>query len=219
MADVLLEPFGGQVLAMTVAQTTRLTVILGFGSLVGFGLASRWLGRGARPMDVACYGAIVGVPAFSMIVLSAVFLSIPVLVVATLAAGFGAGLFGHGTLTATMRSAPREQIGLSLGAWGAVQTTAAGISIAVGGVIRDTLQVADVGAAGTAHPYIPVFALEAALLLVAVAVAWPLRGRGMDKEASSPKLQLRAMNGAGCLEKKQGMKELQTWAIKQQGEA
>ena len=43
MADVLLEPFGGQVLQMSVAQTTRLTVVLAFGSLLGFGLASRWL--------------------------------------------------------------------------------------------------------------------------------------------------------------------------------
>jgi MFS transporter, BCD family, chlorophyll transporter len=50
MADVLLEPFGGQVLGMTVAQTTRLTVVLALGSLVGFGLASRWLGRGGQPM-------------------------------------------------------------------------------------------------------------------------------------------------------------------------
>jgi MFS transporter, BCD family, chlorophyll transporter len=35
MADVLLEPFGGQVLEMSVAQTTRLTVVLAFGSLAG----------------------------------------------------------------------------------------------------------------------------------------------------------------------------------------
>ena len=46
MADVLLEPFGGQVLQMSVAETTRLTVVLALGSLLGFGLASRWLGRG-----------------------------------------------------------------------------------------------------------------------------------------------------------------------------
>jgi BCD family chlorophyll transporter-like MFS transporter len=64
MADVLLEPFGGQVLAMTVAQTTRLTVVLALGSLIGFGLASRWLGRGGRPMDVVCLGAAIGVAAF-----------------------------------------------------------------------------------------------------------------------------------------------------------
>jgi BCD family chlorophyll transporter-like MFS transporter len=106
---------------------------------------------------------------------SALILSTPALAGATLLAGFGAGLFGHGTLTATMRSAPREQIGLSLGAWGAVQATAAGLAIAIGGVIRDVVLAAPSVGATSASPYIPVFALEAALLLLAVLVALPLR--------------------------------------------
>lgn len=175
MADVLLEPFGGQVLEMTVAQTTRLTVVLALGSLLGFGLASRWLGRGGRPMDVACLGAVIGIPAFGLVLASALILSTPALAGATLLAGFGAGLFGHGTLTATMRSAPREQIGLSLGAWGAVQATAAGLAIAIGGVIRDVMLAAPSVGATSASPYVPVFALEAALLLLAIIVALPLR--------------------------------------------
>jgi BCD family chlorophyll transporter-like MFS transporter len=190
MADVLLEPFGGQVLAMTVAQTTRLTVVLAFGSLIGFALASRWLGRGGRPMDVICLGAVVGMPAFGLVLASALALSAPVLVGATLLAGFGAGLFGHGTLTATMRAAPREQIGLSLGAWGAVQATAAGLAIAVGGVIRDVVLAAPSAGATPASPYVPVFALEAALLFLALIVALPLR-RGEQAESSG------LLSGAG----------------------
>ena len=183
MADVLLEPFGGQVLAMTVAQTTRLTVVLAFGSLIGFGLASRWLGRGGRPMDVVCLGAAIGMPAFGLVLASALLLSAPVLIGATLMAGFGAGLFGHGTLTATMRSAPREQIGLSLGAWGAVQATAAGLAIAVGGVIRDVVRATPGTGATPASPYVPVFALEAGLLLLAVFVALPLRRADLAPDA------------------------------------
>jgi MFS transporter, BCD family, chlorophyll transporter len=182
MADVLLEPFGGQVLGMTVAETTRLTVVLAFGSLLGFGLASRWLGRGGWPMSVAATGALIGVPAFVLILVSAVLLSVPLLILATLAAGFGAGLFGHGTLTATMRSAPRDQIGLSLGAWGAVQTTAAGVAIAVGGVIRDAMLLVPGEAAASAGPYVPVFALEAGLLALALIAAWPLLRRRVDGE-------------------------------------
>lgn len=180
MADVLLEPYGGQVLDMSVAETTRLTVVLAFGALLGFGFASRWLGRGARPIDIACLGPIIGVPAFGLVVASAFFVSTPMLVVATFAAGVGAGLFGHGTLTATMRSAPRDQIGLSLGAWGAVQTTAAGIAIAIGGVIRDALVASPIDGASAAMPYLPVFTLEAVLLLLTGIVAWPLRRRRLD---------------------------------------
>jgi len=179
MADVLLEPFGGQVLAMTVAQTTRLTVVLALGSLLGFGLASRWLGRGGRAMDAVCLGAVIGIPAFGLVLASALILSAPLLVAATLLAGFGAGLFGHGTLTATMRAAPREQIGLSLGAWGAVQATAAGLAIATGGVIRDLVLAAPAGGTTSASPYVPVFALEGGLLFLAVLVALPLRRGGL----------------------------------------
>ena len=40
--------------------------------------------------------------------------------------GFGGGLFAAGTLTAAMALARDGESGLALGAWGAVQATAAG---------------------------------------------------------------------------------------------
>ena len=175
MADVLLEPFGGQVLLMSVADTTRLTVFLACGSLVGFVMASRWLGAGTRPIDMAIYGAAIGIPAFGLIVWSSTLLLVPVLSAATVLAGFGAGLFAHGTLTATMRAAPRDQIGLSLGAWGAVQATSAGLAIAIGGVIRDVIVAKETLGASAATPYTSVFALEAGLLTLGLLLALPLR--------------------------------------------
>jgi BCD family chlorophyll transporter-like MFS transporter len=198
MADVLLEPFGGQVLSMTVAQTTRLTVVMACGSLVGFALASRWLGRdGWQPMTVALMGAAIGIPAFGLVMASAALLTVPLLILATVMAGFGAGLFGHGTLTATMRAAPREQIGLSLGAWGAVQTTAAGAAVAIGGVIRDAMLLSPHAAPATpAAPYLPVFGLEALLLMLALIVAWPMRRQGID-ESQAAAISLPQGNQAG----------------------
>ncbi|MEO1689531.1 MAG: BCD family MFS transporter, partial [Pseudomonadota bacterium] len=71
MADVLLEPYGGQVLQMSVAQTTRLTAVLAGGSLLGFALASRVLGRGGDPTTMAMAGAAVGVPAFAAVIAAA----------------------------------------------------------------------------------------------------------------------------------------------------
>ncbi len=168
MADVLLEPFGGQVLNMTVAETTRLTVVLASGTLVGFALASRILGRGGRPLPLAAVGALIGVPAFGAIIAAGVTLTVPPLILGTLAAGFGAGLFSHGTLTATIRTAPRDQIGLALGLWGTVQTCAAGLGVAFAGVLRDRITAA--GGQGAA-PYLPVFAIEMVLLALAVIVA------------------------------------------------
>lgn len=181
MADVLLEPYGGQALHLTVGETTKLTALFALGTLVGFGTASRVLGNGARPMPLAVLGALIGVPGFAAIILSSLVSQegIWLFLVGTFAIGLGIGLFGHATLTATMRTAPADRIGLALGAWGAVQATAAGVGVALAGVVRDGL-VALPGAfgAGVAGPYNTVFALEAVLLIVAIAFAAPLARRG-----------------------------------------
>ena len=178
MADVVLEPFGGQVLAMSVADTTRLTAALAVGGLIGFGLASRVLSRGFDALRLARHGALAGLPAFVAIIIAAPFNSVFLLAAGTVLLGFGAGLFGHGTLTATMRAAPKEQTGLALGAWGAVQATSAGIAISLGGVIRDVIIGLPVGDAyGAATPYVPVFALEMVFLLLALVAIHPLVAR------------------------------------------
>ena len=201
MADVLLEPYGGQVLAMTVAETTRLTVWLAGGTLLGFALASRVLGRGGSPVRIAWLGAAVGAPSFGVLIASAFAGSVPMLIASTLMAGFGAGLFSHGTLTATMRAAPRDQIGLALGSWGAVQTTAAGIAIAAGGVVRDLLTMLPAAQEfGPAAPYLPVFAFEMVLLTLAMIVAYPMLGRAAPGPrripASAPAAPLSGTEGS-----------------------
>lgn len=184
MADVLLEPYGGQVLALSVADTTKLTAMLAGGSLIGFALASRVLSRGFDPLLMAGYGALVGVPAFAAICLAAP-LDWPLLfVTGTTLVGFGAGLFGHGTLTATMRMAPREQTGLALGAWGAVQATSAGAGIALGSVLRDIMLALDLKTGfGAATPYLAVYLLEILFLIAALAVIAPLL-MGSNKPAA-----------------------------------
>ena len=139
MQDVLLEPYGGQVLAMSVGSTTSLTATLAFGGLLGFGWASGVLSRGADPFRMAAGGALVGIPAFMAVLAAAPLGSVTMFAAGVLGIGLGGGIFSHGTLTATMNSAPKEQAGLALGAWGAVQATAAGVAVALGGVLRDVI--------------------------------------------------------------------------------
>ncbi|MEM9287159.1 MAG: PucC family protein [Pseudomonadota bacterium] len=170
MADVLLEPYGGQVLGLSVAATTRLTATFAVGGLIGFALASRVLSRAhADPMRLAVSGLIVGVPAFAAIIIAGLAHSTLFFLAGTLLVGFGTGLFAHGTLTATIQSAGREQIGLALGAWGAVQATAAGLSVAVGGILRDLMISLPLGTGdGITAGYVTVFSLEIAMLLIAL---------------------------------------------------
>jgi BCD family chlorophyll transporter-like MFS transporter len=185
-ADVLLEPYGGQVLGLSVADTTKLTALLATGTLLGFGLASRVLGNGTSPTWIILAGAAFGLPGFAAIILSASGFGIPLFLAGTLATGFGAGLFGHATLTAAMRMAPAGQIGLALGAWGAVQATSAGIGIALGGIVRDVLLVLPVaGRFSMSTPYTFVFTIEIVFLAIAVLAALPLATRAQGR--SEPK--------------------------------
>ena len=178
MAEILLEPFGGQVLQLTVSTTTKLTALLALGGLLGFGLASRVLSRGADPYRMARNGAAVGLPGFALVILAAPLAMPGLYLLGNFLIGFGGALFGHGTLTATMNRAPRHQAGLALGAWGAVQATAAGLAMALSGLIRDLVNAtAGAGLFGlpaTANGYMVVYGIEIALLLVTIVATIPL---------------------------------------------
>jgi BCD family chlorophyll transporter-like MFS transporter len=178
MADVLLEPYGGQILHLSVGATTSLTATLAGGGLVGLAVASRVLSRGADPFSMASYGAMAGIPAFGLVIASAPFQAPELFALGTLMVGFGAGLFGHGTLTATMNLAPRTQVGLAIGAWGATQAVAAGLAIAFGGILRDVVAASPVqGQYGDATGYISVYALEIILLAWTLVAMAPLIGQ------------------------------------------
>ncbi len=172
MEDVLLEPYGGEILRMSVGDTTLLTATLSAGGLFGFWAASVVLGRGYDAFRMAAIGAMVGLPAFALVIAAAPLDSPVWFGTGVMLIGVGGGLFGHGTLTATMRAAPRDQVGLALGAWGAVQATAAGIAVGVGGILRDVYAAATEPVLG----YIFVYSLELLLLVVTITAMVPLVG-------------------------------------------
>ncbi|WP_294103783.1 MFS transporter [Sphingomonas sp.] len=176
MEDILLEPYGGQILGLSVGDTTKLTATFAGGGLLGFALASRILSRGFDPFRMAIIGALIGIPAFAMVIAAAPLHVAWLFVVGVGLIGFGGGLFGHGTLTATMNFAPKEQIGLALGSWGAAQATAAGVGAALGGFLRDVGQPAGLALPWqpAATGYIIVYTIEIVLLIATLAAMVPL---------------------------------------------
>jgi MFS transporter, BCD family, chlorophyll transporter len=78
-----------------------------------------------------------GLLAFTAVIFAAPLQSALLFGIGTSLIGAGGALFLVGTLTATMRLARTGQSGLALGSWGAAQASAAGLAIALGGVIRD----------------------------------------------------------------------------------
>jgi BCD family chlorophyll transporter-like MFS transporter len=181
MQDILLEPYGGQVLRLSVGATTGLTAIMAAGTLAAFGLAALRLSRGADPHRLAALGAVAGLAAFAAVILSSPLDSPGLFRLGTALIGFGAGLFSVGTLTVAMGlDAGEGAAGLALGAWGAVQATAAGVANAAGGALRDV--AGTLGAAGALGPaltgpstgYGVVYHIELVLLFATLVAIGPL---------------------------------------------
>ncbi len=181
MQDVLLEPYGGEILGLSVGATTLLTAAWSAGALAGFLLAARWLARGLDPYRMAARGLLAGVLAFSAVIFAAPLDSAVMFYLGACGIGFGGGLFGISTLTAAMTMPARGLAGsgLALGAWGAAQATAAGAAIFIGGSIRDLVtHLGDSGHFGLisdpALGYSFVYHIEIGLLFVTLAALGPL---------------------------------------------
>ena len=193
MQDILLEPYGAEVLGLSVGATTLLTALLAGGGLLAFLAAAGLLQRGLHPARLAAIGALIGVVGFSAVIFAEPLVSATLFRIGTAAIGFGAGLFAICTLVMAMTMVPREQAGLSLGAWGAAQATAAGLGIAAGGVIRDSVtELATSGALGVAlqHPatgYSVVYHIEIALLFATLVAIGPLVSQSLSRESGADK--------------------------------
>ena len=190
MQDILLEPYGGQVLHLPVGATTALTAMLAGGGALGLLVAAHKLNYGADPYRVAASGTLAGLVAFCAVIFAAPLESIPLFAIGVGMIGFGGGMFAHGTLTAAMGWAHEDETGFALGAWGSVQASAAGIAIALGGIIKDVVQnLAGQGALGEAlnlpsTGYAVVYHIEIALLFVALVLLGPLVRRADDTSRS-----------------------------------
>ena len=192
MQDIVLEPYGGEILKLSVGATSALTAMLAAGGLLGFYLAGRRLARGVDPMRLAAYGALAGLPAFSAVIFSAPLDAGWLFRVGALGIGFGGGLFAVGTLFTAMRMEPGF-VGLALGAWGAVQSAAAGIAMFFGGALRDVVTgVTTQGLWGPAMTdpsvgYSMVYHVEMLLLFITLVAIGPLVRRPRSLQSVVPK--------------------------------
>ena len=196
MQDILLEPYGAQILAMTVSETTQLTALLGGGMLLAFFAAAQLLGRGSDPIRLAGFGVMVGVFAFSSVIFAAPFGSELIFRAGTFGIGLGNGLFAVGTLTAVMTLERNDLTGLALGAWGAVQTTATGIAIFAGGALRDIVAAwIDAGLLGAvlteqSMAYAVVYHVEILILFIALIALGPLVRQPDELNEQPPGMRL-----------------------------
>lgn len=180
MQDVVLEPYGGEVLKLAVADTSALTSVLAAGSLAAYWIAARMLGRGLDPFRLAAYGILMGLPAFALVLVSAPVDAPMLFRIGAALIGFGGGLFAVATLVAAMSLDEKSSTGLALGSWGAVQALSSGIAMSFGGLVRDGVStLANAGALGPVLSnawtgYAAVYQVELVLLLVTLVAIGPL---------------------------------------------
>jgi BCD family chlorophyll transporter-like MFS transporter len=198
MQDVLLEPYGGEILGLSVSATTLLTTMWSAGALIGFGLAARWLRQGIDPYRMAARGILAGIAAFSSVIFAAPLGSTGLFYAGAVLIGFGGGLFAVAMLTAAM-ALPVGGLagrGLALGAWGAAQATGAGLSIFIGGTLRDLVNhaagngVLGEALATPATGYSVVYHAEIALLFITLIALGPLVRTRAVTHGQAARLQL-----------------------------
>lgn len=195
MQDVLLEPYGGEILGLSVSATTLLTALWAAGALLGFGLAAKWLKSAIDPYRMAGRGILIGLVAFSAVIFAAPLDSAPLFFTGAFGIGLGGGLFAVATLTAamTLNTDKAAGKGLALGAWGAAQATAAGLSIFIGGATRDLVNAAAVNGSfgealsSAATGYSVVYHTEIGLLFITLVALGPLvKARSIKTKQAGP---------------------------------
>ncbi len=192
MQDIILEPYGGEILGLSVGATSALTALMAAGALAAFALAAHWLGRGTDPYRLAAFGTLVGIVAFSAVIFAEPMHSATLFRIGAMLIGFGGGLFAVGTLTAAMGLESDGLNGLALGAWGAVQASSAGVAIALGGALRDTVSgLATQGALGPvldnpATGYSFVYHIEMVLLFATLIAIGPLVRSAREARPATP---------------------------------
>ena len=180
MQDIVLEPYGGEILKLSVAATSLLSAGMGLGSVLAFAIAARLLLRGFDAYRLASIGLLIGICAFAAVIFAAPLASSLLFRFGSVLIGLGGGLFAVSTLVVAMGLEQDGCAGLALGAWGAMQATAGGLAVALGGALRDGFAaLASHGWLGSAMSepqvaYSVVYHLEIALLFGTLIAIGPL---------------------------------------------
>jgi BCD family chlorophyll transporter-like MFS transporter len=165
MQDVLLEPFGGDVFALSPAQTTRFNAYMGTGVVAAmlFG-GMRLIPNRGKPWTTSL-GIVLMVVSFGGLAASSI-LAIPLLLpLIILALGLGAGFFTVGGVSLMMDMTSSEHTGLFVGAWTLIQAFAKGPTAIVGGAVYTGFSALGLP---VSQAYAGVFLIESMGLLISL---------------------------------------------------
>jgi len=188
--DVLLEPFAAEAFNWTVTQTTRLTSLWGGFVLLTILLAGA-LERLLPRRVVAQAGNLGALAGFVLILAGGGLRSEWVFYLGVILLGAGTGLSTVANLALMFDLTLPGQTGLFIGAWGISNALSRLTGAVLGGAVRDVVTSASNNAL---TGYLVVFAIEAALLLIAVFLLGRIDVKAFRKAAAHTPLERAAMS-------------------------
>jgi len=188
--DVLLEPFAAEAFNWTVTQTTRLTSLWGGFVLLTILLAGA-LERLLPRRVVAQAGNLGALAGFLLILSGGGLRSEWVFYLGVILLGAGTGLSTVANLALMFDLTLPGQTGLFIGAWGISNALSRLTGAVLGGAVRDVVTSASNNAL---TGYLVVFAIEAALLLIAVFLLGRIDVKAFRKAAAHTPLERAAMS-------------------------
>jgi BCD family chlorophyll transporter-like MFS transporter len=169
LQQAVLEPFGGDVLGLSVRATSGFNAVQTIGVLVGMLVTGRGIADRTGHKRTATVGLVGSTVAFAALAAAALSGSVEASWLGVLLVGLATGLFNVAVLALMMAMSVPERVALFMGAWTVSHALADGIATAGGGLLHDlALRVAS-----TEVAYAGVFALEA----VGLALCIPLLRR------------------------------------------
>lgn len=135
MQEPVLEPYGGEVFGMTLAETTRLNAFWGLGTLVGLGTTGFLVVPRLGKQQTTKIGCLAVAGCFVLIILAGFTHSQGILKLALLLFGLASGITTTGAISLMLDLTAAETAGTFIGAWGLSQALARGLATIAGGAV------------------------------------------------------------------------------------
>lgn len=172
--DAVLEPLGGELFNLDVAQTTRFSAYYGTGVLLALIIGS-WLTRKWVPQaytTVTLTGLVLVIVTLGVLAYVTFSHALPLLNPTLFLFGLASGVYTVGGLNLMVAMTDDRYAGAYLGVWSLAQLVFRGIGIALGGIILDTVKhLTNVPAAGYAAVFVMEMGAAALAIVLLVRVA------------------------------------------------
>ncbi len=135
--EPILEPYGGEIFGMTIAETTKLNAFWGSGTLIGLSLTGFLIVPRLGKKNTTKLGCFLVAGSFVLIILAGLSRNPATLRGAVVVLGFASGVTTTGALILMLDLTAAETAGTFIGAWGLSQAWARAAATITGGALLD----------------------------------------------------------------------------------